>query len=1163
MKSWSQELADFLNYGVEPTAREAEVSQASLSFLAEMEHLKPEQLAACAIELALAVFEWGFYPWTILNYMSSHEAMKLALEELREGDYTERLVRLLLPVLQRQGSAADTADALRLVCALRFNSIKRQPTLNSLLEAVTALMGVYPQVDKYVYTLIAKVVCKIPDLGKDYKNKFIQKMVSVTFSIFRGLENPEFLKKTPFLQVYMNFIQFIASTGKEAVIGGKQEGRSKTHTILLKLLICNLQLNETGNILSSKPCPFNLTKNFTTSPEFQENLKSIKGYDSSEYRTCRISFWRKNEKLTKSASFVEVEDRGQLVTLIKVHSMKLISNFIRFAPELFLEEQLKELVLPESLLAINPRTIFQSAALYPVAFRLKTLWRSRRRPTLTSKVAILTSINILKGGHLELPSIQAEKAEVVRTIRNVAGKEKDFSAVHALLDQSSHEVKALVVENIWSLVRTEFKRLNYRTQLNIEAGKRVRVWSKFQDCAVRLITIYFLELYSAESADMYRLLACMHFFPAEINMEEIMRCMAVNVIRYFVFPSIAFFHGQTDEFAAKFERFIDAVFDAGFSEYFLPYLDCYKEILITSLRESCKTFPQSASLSKVQTLVKFSLKMIVLDVPLMIEVAELVVHLGAFRLLPKSEFSEIHYLVPQILIVLGQMKETLVFREGLRDKGLEVEDCLKLSVPCVGQYYPTKDDNIRQPINLKKLFLKLDKLETILFEVLVEYCWASPLNENLEAVLVESFISFKIASIAFYSKELCYRKGFILEVAFVKLLSKLTIKKNKLDFTNFILSNPQLPFQNLKKKCWEELLLFYTDSVLSVEIVCANYNIIYGLKNAVKDATGDQVIQILVHCNQSMKTKNRKLINNCIKIFCYFLAYWESETIEKFLDMEVPNVFYDEEEHQREVTQAPTFSGEELLDSSFGRYLQHTYMRFATIQLKHLIMVADRIGHLNQATGKRIVTLIIRHLPKALVRMAALDSYRFSYLCLLLAANPEVLSHFTFTDLSITWSFLRKILDSQDQKLELTPDETLALKSIHQLLSQFIPQFEARLFMEPMSREKLQIYTEIFEQIRKVQLYLDPKNDEIKEAKTLLTEGSSSMSSPTNATTTRAQGIEDVITHLADMMAHLSSSVDPSQLSDIKEYLEEYQGRLKKVAHGTLLEQPPQTIAGS
>ena len=47
-----------------------------------------------------------------------------------------------------------------------------------------------------------------------------------------------------------------------------------------------------------------------------------------------------------------------------------------------------------------------------------------------------------------------------------------------------------------------------------------------------------------------------------------------------------------------------------------------------------------------------------------------------------------------------------------------------------------------------------------------------------------------------------------------------------------------------------------------------------------------------------MRSKNRKLINNCLKIFGYILAFYSLSIVAWVIEMEVPNVFFDEMDTQ-------------------------------------------------------------------------------------------------------------------------------------------------------------------------------------------------------------------------------------------------------------------------
>jgi hypothetical protein len=480
-----------------------------------------------------------------------------------------------------------------------------------------------------------------------------------------------------------------------------------------------------------------------------------------------------------------------------------------------------------------------------------------------------------------------------------------------------------------------------------------------------------------------------------------------------------------------------------------------------------------------------------IDASEMMLIAELTVNIGLHRVLLEPSLQEIHYLVPETAMLLSKMKEQLALKTGLRSKTLELDDarpvcsiasCSKLSIA---------DDNQVTKSCIQSQYLWAEKLQVRLLESLLEHCWSNELNEVFEAPLIEALARLGACHIDLVSQELYHRKGFVVELALSKLLGRIKSKKYRLDFLRFILSSPTLSFRMLKRKCWDDLFLFYNDNVLTVEIICTNYNIIYGLRNALEVTSGGEVLILLDHCIKSMKTKNRKLINNCIKIYCYFLAYWDSKTIERFLDMEVPNVFYDEEDQEKKCLseESAKITGAEMLSASFGRHLLHSYMRFATIQLKHLNLVIERLHHQEPELGIRILGLIIGNVPQAIVRMTAIDNYRFSYLCMQLVSKASIIEQLRLADLQVVWTFAKKMIEAKCCHAEMTPDELNAFRSIQQTLFSFILKFEARLFIEPSTRLKSQVYAELFSKLKEIICYIRPQLDEGKRDATLLTEG--------------------------------------------------------------------------
>ena len=1092
MRGLQQELSQFLKKTLTKTAKERETNKEAAKFLyklAFVKFFKVDQVALCSMDLVFSIYDFGFYPREVLSFLSTNNKIRLSFEDLKEATQTERFIEIILETIQNSPSIAASADFFRLLCSMRLHAIANSALLKSVIVCVGNHLGVYAHLDKYLYIILSKLVLKLADLVKEFRCSIADQAMGVVCNIFRKFSSHEIIEQGPFLCVYLNLLRLLVLLGKDVVMWQSQ-GNTSSHTaVFLKLLIFNLQLSYTSfankqNFSNDHP----LFSQIAECPDLVMWCQKVPVVEDSDYLTGEPSQWQEQEKLTKDTMFLEPSSYEELVDLIKVKSLTLSLQFIRHLPECFTQEDIQNFILPDDLLAFDAEEIFQSKDFYPQAFFNEL----SEDPDNSSgfRRPLLEDINrslVEKFKESPTRNMQALKDKI---IQNFADPERGASLIHTFVREERAEVKTLIADVLWTLFSTEFRRLTFKTQPNLDQDFHVRLWANLQNHALQSIALFFIELYSTSELNLPNFLGCFRNFPKEMPVSPISKSLGLSLAKFFIFPVLRCWEDLSDAFVSEFERFIDAVFDAGFSEYFLSSLVSFKEILMTNLRKLKMKKEGFWTLPKIRVLSKFCLKMIVIEPCTFIDVAGYLETICLNTILNDSSCSIINSHIPNLGTQIEVMRTKMFSSQPLKVRFFE-------NLPPISQnvffndepIFLSKDDLFKADHSLSVFQMKLGVLESKIFERMMEHCWNSSMSDGVDIPLVAFLTSLPASTTALLSREIYCRKGFFVESALVKLLKKLIIKKVRLEFVRYVLRNPILSMPNLTALCWDELFKFYNDSVLSVETVCANYNIIYGLKNYQHFVADEIMLTLMSHSLKSLRTKNRKLINNCLKIYCIFLAYCQYSVIETFLDMEVPNVFYDEMEEEGCIQIDKTLTGAEFLGICFVRFLMNKYLRYTSIQFRHLIMVINSRKESHDSTARKIIKIVAKAVPSALLRMESLESYRYSALCMQLVSKQPILDSLSVTDLSVVSSFIKKTLPKVVPEEWITPDEKDAFKIIRDHLVEFLFQIEDKVYKLPPSYIKIRMYNELVQDPDTLVARLKPFAEEKERKGALLAKG--------------------------------------------------------------------------
>ena len=116
--------------------------------------------------------------------------------------------------------------------------------------------------------------------------------------------------------------------------------------------------------------------------------------------------------------------------------------------------------------------------------------------------------------------------------------------------------------------------------------------------AANLITLHCLELFRSSSNYSHKIFAGLGGTFTSSILTHAPNALVKKMIMLVFVPTIISDQSDADEYLQVFEKFIDAAFDSGFSEYFLSNIAFFKQILLTFSNTSGRLYSRSRSCSR-------------------------------------------------------------------------------------------------------------------------------------------------------------------------------------------------------------------------------------------------------------------------------------------------------------------------------------------------------------------------------------------------------------------------------------------------------------------------------------------------------------------------------------------------------------------------------------
>ena len=755
----------------------------------------------------------------------------------------------------------------------------------------------------------------------------------------------------------------------------------------------------------------------------------------------------------------------EVVEKIKSNSLKILTIFMRNLPDFFMEQPILKLVIPSQLCGMNteeftrdchyiPHSLYSNPVMHLLGDRQATNIMLLQIFEIISSIVEADYLSHHK--HVSFGMLTKMKNKCRAQLQSTT--DMGINLVLAMLNEPSVEIKSEIIAALSTFQEVLHKRLEHPRSKGpadeMDLSKNIQL-SKVAQHTESLYTLFVLELYLSKSSNVKNILDALSQSSSRTLWQHVAPALKRNLVVYFIIPVFATCFDIQHDFTREFALFLEAIFEAGFSEYFLPKINYVKEILLVHI-DTCRNrwkniesfqFSLTILMSFIDSMLKYhSFSMTDLLEPICSFYVE--------DILKCKELHAVHHLVAKFLSRVLHIQRTLIpIKSATRlHRSFSFSDADLLHMP----EKPKLDhDDVSQEQTLvgsqrnnKRIYLQIDKVVKRLYSELFTFATNQHLTDQFEQEFITVFTSIPSTLIYNLNVELEKETHANIEDCLMTIFNKMNHKKNKLMLVDGILSNQHMAMLELRKKMWTNLFALHLEKSLSVEIVFTNYNIIYGLRDF-KKILNDRYIEKIFHQTvSSMRSKNRKLISNCLKIFGYILGFYSFGILNWIVEAEVPNVFY--EEMQGEGTKNEPLPCIHFLRLTYGKYLTHKYSKFNVISMECLEMIVDRHQDHKHSISRSLIQLVDSLADKVFDKLVNTESFKLKTRCLEFLITKDRLAVLSAVCMAGLLQFTQRLLAQtlESAKTSLDEEELRQKQSMEAKSYEYFFAIEGFLFSE-------------------------------------------------------------------------------------------------------------------
>jgi hypothetical protein len=1075
-----RDLSAFVQEKLKGSRSEAYVNEASIKFVKAKSYQSAEISADYAGRLICLLYDWGYYPTELISFCSTFK-IKAVFEDLKDPALTEQLVDVLIKLIEDKPASLANRVYLKLIGLQKIQNIHNNELIARTIQICLGCLGRFVTIDKLVYIILIKFALKISEGIKEFKGQIAEKIISLIFTMFSQFSISQFCEIHEFMKIYLYYLKLLVTLGKEIAIHSERspeedpEAHDETRecmALFSKILILNLQLApaaagggkaRTNSLLSSKN---ELYQKVVTNIWFKTTVSLHRSSKYSDYNNLNYSHYCDGE-FEGNLYLKDYQTEAEVFEKTKVNSMKLLMVLIRHSPESFINDGMSSYLFPSSFDGFLPKSLFSSPCFIPQALSCDEPDGFGFEDRHAADNMMLQIVHTKVDKHREdAPAyLQNSKQQLIKKL--CSSPADSSTLVSALLTEGKYEIKSILIETLSVLIDVITKKGQSRLVQDWTEKKKERLAALMKENSVKLFSIFMLELYSCTPGFLKHVLTGMAHCPSDSMLIHTPNRLVNNIIDHFICPVLEQTFSHDFDFLIEFDKFLIAIFDAGFSEYFLSKIEYIKEII-------AKTFQHYKSLDSEDPANVPKLKIFCTLIDHLInghprEMVNFLPFLTEFYLnsvFPVAKYCSLHSFVPNLLCKIVQIKSELIVDQDERKLIRSLSMDLEFEKPLCEPLLPSvrsDEDLTQRKARLKHTFVDLTLLVKALYTHLVYHSAQSSYKDGYENSLVTALVSVEKHQLPILSQELAKWFGTNLEACLLQILSQTKNKKCQLSLIDYFLSSSEIDMPGLRNKMWSALARMYKDKVLSVEIVFTNYNIIYGLRDFQQIINERWIVEIFYQTVSSMKSKNRKLINNCLKIFAYILGYYSFSILTWILEMDVPNVFYDEMEG--ESRKKSVVLSLEFLGSAFRKFILHKYSKFNLITMDSLWIILNKHEHRDFEISHRLVDFVDSIAPTVYLKLHSTESYKMKNIAIKFLLRNRSLKRLCLSELKglLEFCFQHMFGNFKQSLKEMDQTEKQQLRILHQKNLECAKKIENHALQERMIEEQEKIVSEIIQ----------------------------------------------------------------------------------------------------
>ena len=1055
-----KDLSAFVQGKLTTKYTESEINEACIKFIKAKSFKTPDIAASYGCYLVCQIYDWGFYPTQLIGYMAAFKG-KTKFEEINKREITEKLTDTLLKLVLEDMTARVNGLYFKLIGLQRFQNLKSKKLLDQLIQISLASVGQYVITDKMVYIILIKLSLKISDDIKEFKVIIAEKSIGMIFMMFSKLSNDGFLEQPEIIKNYLYYLKLLVTFGKEIIditSSGRTfydenkklvfEEKNDHFSCLVRMLVFNLFIhvkksNSFGFVINH-PLFESLIK---TSP-FRIRVSEQFDLDYSDYNNCTHAFFS-NKDFECDQYAKNFDSEAEVVDKIKGNSLKLLTVFVRNMPELFHNQQNLRYFLPSNLNNVDLEQLLKSKHLVP-----KNIYNQQ----LISLLEFRSKANIMLKGMLDILTPFVDQPQYVQSQANKSGYHMELAAnkkkcfqklcedgesninlVIAMLSEGKFDIKSGIIELLCVFQDTMTWLANSNKTSDVQGNQSPADSSKgFMLDKVKidsqsLLTLFLAELYLTKNSYVSMMLEGMSQTPSKVVMASVTPAISSNLVNFFILPVLASAFHLNYEFLAEFEKFFIIAFDSGFSEYFLSKIQFIKEILITNLTNIARQKkPTQSLIPKTRFYLTVIDRILAKNYQEMLDIIPFLCKFYVNNILKVEGYGSLYHFAPLLFTKLLNIQKQVIQPIRL-SKVARSLSCTDLRLP-VNEHIrpPASKSDYDSQVRSKSItctYLDLDDLIKWMYSQIFGFSASHDFTDTYENAFTAGFTSISSRLIYYINLELQMEQHLDIEDCLMTILNKMKSKKNKLVLVDYILSNQHMLMFNVRKKMWQFLFTLFNDKALGVEIVFTNYNIIFGLKNFSQLVNERYIVKIFYQTVSSMKSKNRKLINNCLKIFGYLLSCYSISIVEWIVDMELPNVFYDEMEG---ANKKDTIQSIDFLIYVFKKFLFHKYSKFNIITMSSLARIEKRHENKEEHVSKQLIQMVDSLASTVYHKLINAESFKMKNLALQFVLKKRSLINLSEEEILGLTHFVLSLMGPQKlgqliEKIQKDPEEKVEM----------------------------------------------------------------------------------------------------------------------------------------